>query len=100
MAVVTILLVAVISIVFGFLSALGYMVWRMLRCDGWDRSNMTNALRLISHTVLHPDDFGKMYYLTDEHKKALEYSGFKPSQPFWYIDKDELSEVVGTRPES
>lgn len=72
--------------VLGVLSLLGYVVWRMLRSDGWDRSNVTNALRVISHVAMHPGDLGKMYYSDG-------------SMPFWYIGYDELSEVVKTRPE-
>jgi len=82
----------------GIFAALSYMVLRMLRCDGWDTSNMTNALRLISHMVLHPDDFVKMYYLTEEMINVLKEKEFDISKPFWYIDKDELSAVVKTRP--
>ena len=98
MTIVTILILVLTSIVFGVILSLGYMIWRMLRSDGWDTSNMTNALRLISHTVLHPEDFTKMYYLKDTELRALEYSDMNPSKPFWYLDKDELSEVVDTRP--
>jgi len=99
MTVVTVLILVIVSIVFGVLAALGYMVWRMLRSEGWDTSNMTNALRLISHTVLHAEDFTKMYYLDKDALDILTESGVTPRKPFWYIDKDELSEVVETRPD-
>ena len=58
---------------------------RARRCDEWDDSNMTNIFRVVAHLATHPDDFGKMQY--PDGKK-----------PFWYIDKDELSDVVDTRP--
>ena len=75
--------------ILGVFSTFGYMVWRMLRSDGWDKSNITNALRLLSHVVLHPEDFGKLWYI--EEGKATK-------RPFWYVSKDELSEVVDARP--
>ena len=80
----------VLSFFFGVFSLLAYILWRMMRSDGWDDSNITNALRLLSHVVLHPEDFGKMYYLGPD--------GLPGKRPFWYVDKDELSEVVNSRP--
>ncbi len=89
----------------GVLALLGYMVHRMLRADGWDQSNITNALRLISHMVMHPEDYVYMHYLTEaQHQAAVDASpsGLVTSvrKPFWYVGKDELSEVVITRPPS
>jgi hypothetical protein len=80
-----IFLTVVLSIVLGWVSLLSYMILRMMRNPGWDDSNITNALRILSHVVLHTEDFGKMYYPNGK-------------RPFWYVDKDELSEVVKTRP--
>jgi len=74
------------GIFIGMFILLGYMIKRMLGSSGWDDSNMTNALRVLSHCVTHPDDFGKMQYPNG-------------TFPFWYINKDEFSEVVKTRPE-
>ena len=71
--------------ILGIFVLLAYMIKRMLGSNGWDDSNITNALRLISHTVAHPEDFGKMQYEDG-------------TKPFWYISKDEFSEVVNTRP--
>jgi len=86
----------------GVFALLGYMIWRMMRNDGWDDSNLTNALRLLSHVVLHPNDFGKMYYLTDIQLDILRQSmtAYDPPiiKPFWYISEDELEGVVKTRP--
>ncbi len=74
----------------GFISGvfclLGYMVYRMMRNPGWDDSNVLNALRLISHVTMHAPDFGKMQYPDG-------------TFPFWYINLDEFSEVVKTRPQ-
>ena len=86
----------------GVIALLAYMIGRMMRNDGWDDSNMTNALRLLSHVTLHPEDFGKMYYLTDQEVDKLkadpDFDWGVHRQPFWYVSKDELSEVVKTRP--
>ena len=84
----------------GALCLILYVVARMLGSKGWDDSNMTNALRLISHMTLHPEDFLKMYYLSKDEIDYLTLVGLKPSKPFWYLDKDEFSEVVKSRPES
>ncbi len=73
------------GMIFGMFLLLGYMIKRMLGSSSWDDSNITNALRLLSHVVAHPDDFGKMQYPNGVF-------------PFWYINKDEFSEVVKTRP--
>lgn len=69
----------------GMMSTLGYILYRMMKQPGWDDSNITNALRLLSHVTLHPTDFPKMQYPDGK-------------RPFWYVTKDELSEVVDTRP--
>lgn len=53
---------------------------------GWDDSNFFNVLRVLCHLALHPDDFTKMQY--PDGKK-----------PFWYLIKDEFSEVVNSRPD-
>lgn len=54
---------------------------------GWDDSNIFNILRVIAHLALHPEDFAKMRYPDGKN-------------PFWYITKDEFSEVVDSRPQS
>ena len=75
---------------FGILFFIGYGAKRALSDSAWDDSNITNFLRLLTHVFLHPGDFGKMYYVSKE--------GEIGERPFWYINKDELSEVVKTRP--
>lgn len=52
---------------------------------GWDDSNFFNVLRVLCHLAMHPKDFTKMQY--SDGKK-----------PFWYLVKDEFSEVVNSRP--
>ena len=79
----------------GMFTMLGYILWRMMRNEGWDNSNITNALRLLSHVALHSEDFGKMYYT------VLNSDGMRIAdrRPFWYISEDEFEGVVQTRPE-
>ena len=80
----------ILGFLIGVISLLGYILYRMMKNPGWDDSNITNALRLLSHVTLHAEDFGEMWYVdSDLHAHK---------QPFWYLDKDELSEVVRTRP--
>ena len=90
----------------GALMLLAYILHRMMKNKEWDDSNITNALRLLSHVCLHPEDFGRMFYLQEV---SPETKGATPAQvgnssivylkrPFWYVSKDELSEVVETRP--
>jgi hypothetical protein len=79
------ILIGVFGFVTGFLVLLGYILWRMMRNEGWDDSNITNALRLLSHVTLHAQDFG-----------LLQYPDGK--KPFWYVNQDELSQVVDSRP--
>jgi hypothetical protein len=86
------------SFILGFLLGvfvlLGFILYRMMSNEGWDDSNITNAIRLLSHVTLHAEDFGKMYYLKrNEEDKVIAYK-----RPFWYVTMDELSEVVQTRP--
>ena len=84
----------------GVFSLLAYMIYRMMKNPGWDDSNITNALRLLSHVTLHSEDFDQMYYLEQRHWDLLNNlrKSDRPISPFWYVNKDELSEVVKTRP--
>jgi hypothetical protein len=56
---------------------------RARRDPAWDESNLFNIYRVIAHLGAHPSDFAEMT-IGDIH-------------PFWYISKDEYSEVVKTR---
>ena len=87
-------LVFLSSFLLGALTLLGYVLSRMMRNPGWDDSNITNALRVLSHVTLHTEDFGKMYYVYEDTSGVIQTS----HRPFWYVSKDELSEVVKTRP--
>jgi hypothetical protein len=76
---ITSLILAGLSFVAGMFALLFYILLRMLRSDGWDRSNLLNALRLLSHVAIHPEDF-----------QFLQYPDGR--KPFGYIGKDEFSE--------
>lgn len=73
------------GIFIGYIGFLFLLFARARRCDGWDNSNMANLLRVLAHLATHPDDFAKMQYPNGK-------------KPFWYLDKDEFSEVVNSRP--
>lgn len=104
--VVTILAVTLVAFIAGAFSLLGYMLWRMMDNSGWDDSNITNPLRVLSHVVMHKEDFGKMFYLTEVPTTSVGATAAQVGdskilflkRPFWYVDKDELSEVVRSRP--
>ena len=99
MSYLVVLLLLLAGFSMGTLGLLAYIVVRMMRNEGWDDSNLTNALRLLSHVCLHPKDFGKMYYLNERQMRDIYLTGTdEPIRPFWYVSKDELSEVVKTRP--
>lgn len=102
MQLIAIILLIITGFVTGVFALLGYMVWRMMQNEGWDDSNMTNALRLLSHVVLHPNDFRKMYYLTGvqiAQLRQLSTAQDEPIRPaFWYVTEDEFEGVVKTRP--
>jgi len=74
----------------GILFFIGYGAYRAVGSKGWDDSNVFNFLRLLAHVFMHPEDFARMYYISRD--------GEIEGRPFHYIDKDELSEVVKTRP--
>ena len=74
----------------GILFFIFYGGYRAVNSDGWDDSNLFNWLRLLAHVFLHPEDFGRMYYIDKEGEIA--------SRPFDYISKDEITEVVKSRP--
>jgi hypothetical protein len=61
------------------------IIYFRARRSGWDDSNIFNVLRVICHLALHPEDFLKMRYEDGKN-------------PFWYLTKDEFSEVVDSRP--
>lgn len=81
----------------GAVGLLFYMIWRMMRTIG-DDSNINNPLRLLSQATIHPEDFGRMYYLTYAQMALLRNNGHEPDRPGWYVDGDEFADVVKTRP--
>lgn len=77
-----------IAISFFLLGVISFPLLAFLRArrdDYWDNSNVTNMIRLLSHVIAHPSDFAKM-----------QYEGGK--KPFWYLNKDEFSDIVDSRP--
>lgn len=56
------------------------------RNSGWDDSNIFGVFHVLCHLALHPDDFTKMQY--PDGKK-----------PFWYLTKDEFSDILKNRPD-
>ena len=103
MDIVIVGIVGLVCFLMGAIILIGYILWRMLRNEGWDDSNITNGLRLLSHVTLHAEDFGKMYYLTDTQKmiimETMVYTDNAPKRPFWYVSEDEFEGVVKTRPD-
>lgn len=87
----------IVVFISGAVALLFYMVWRMMKTIG-DDSNMNNPLRLLSQATIHPEDFGRMYYLTHDQMALLRNNGHEPDRPGWYVDEDEFEGVVKTRP--
>jgi hypothetical protein len=79
------LLIALAFWLLGIISFPFLAFLRARRSSSWDKSNVTNLIRLLSHVIAHPSDFAKMQYPDGK-------------RPFWYLDKDEFSEIVNSRP--
>ena len=92
---VAIILLVLASMAFGVTLLLSYLVTRMLRDSVFDDSNMTNALVVIAHIVMHPGDLYHMWYTTPS---AGGGTRIPTRRPFWYIPEDEISGVRKTRP--
>ena len=78
------ILLFIIGVIIGAL-LIPLIIYFRARHSRWDDSNIFNVLRVICHLALHPDDFLKMRYEDGKN-------------PFWYLTKDEFSEVVDSRP--
>jgi len=78
------ILSSILSLVVGVLSV-PLIIYLRARRSGWDDSNIFNVFRVLCHLALHPKDFTEMQYKDGK-------------RPFWYLTKDELSEVVDSRP--
>jgi len=79
-------LVFLLSLILGILLCPLVIFIRARRSSSWDDSNMMNIYRIVAHLAVSPSDFGKMMY--EDGKR-----------PFWYINKDEFSEVVDSKPD-
>ena len=75
---------------FGMFCVVAYGAVRAMSSDGWDDSNLFNFLRLLLHVFMHPEDFGKMWYVDDDRQAT--------KRPFWYISGDEFQDIVQSRP--
>ena len=82
--IMTCVLAFVLGLIFGVL-LVPIIIYLRARRSGWDDSNIFNVFRVLCHLALHPKDFVKMQY--EDGKK-----------PFWYLTKDELSDIVDSRP--
>ena len=58
-----------------------FLFLRARRDKAWDKSNVFNIYRVIAYLAVHPSKFGE---LRDENG----------DYPFWYISKDEFSDIV------
>jgi len=85
MEILYLILIGLGCFIFGILFCPFAIFLRARNDDAWDDSNMMNIFRLVAHIATHPSDFGKMKF--DD-----------GTYPFWYINKDEFSEVVKSRP--
>ena len=77
-------LLFIIGLIMGVL-LVPLIIYFRARTSGWDDSNIFNVFRVLCHLALHPDDFTKMQYKDGK-------------KPFWYLTKDEFSEIVESRP--
>jgi len=98
MTIIGLVILGFILFLAGAVGIIFYMLSRMVGSDGWDDSNITNGLRLLSHVTLHPEDFARMYYLTRTQMDLLRANGHEPDKPFWYLDGDEFADIVKSRP--
>lgn len=98
MTITGLIILGLILFVAGMAILLLYMVSRLVGSDGWDDSNIINGIRLLTHAIFHPEDFGRMFYLTQDQLNLLKNNGHNPDKPFWYVSEDEFDGVVATRP--
>jgi hypothetical protein len=84
------------AVAYGLLGIVVFIALAAYRAmtSGWDDSNITNWFRLFIHMVLHPEDFRHMYYVV----RHVDNTPQRARRVFWYLNKDETTEVVKTRP--
>lgn len=75
------ILIAVSFFILGVLLFPALLFLRARRSNKWDDSNIFNIYRVIAYLAIHPNKFGAL----------RDKDG---NRPFWYISKDEFSEVV------
>ena len=80
----TYVLLLILGLIFGII-LVPLVIYLRATHTGWDDSNFFNVLRVLCHLSMHPDDFTKLRYPDGKN-------------PFWYLTKDEFSEVVNSRP--
>ena len=61
------------------------VIYLRARKSNWDDSNIFGVFHVICNLALHPEDFTKMKYEDG-------------SNPFWYLTKDEFSDILKVRP--
>ena len=86
----------------GLLLFIGLATYRAVTSGEFDDSNITNWLRMVAHLILHPGDFAFAWYakrvtLYDKEGK-LQIVRVATRRVGWYVNKDELSDVVDVRP--
>lgn len=91
-----------VSFLLGAFVLFGVMVWKIWTNDDvdtlFDDSNVHNPVRVLTGTVLHPKDLNRQFILDDKAIQILKDEGYQMRSVYWYIDKDEFSQVVRTRP--
>lgn len=85
MSLIGYIIIVLLSFLFGFLASPAIVFIRAKRDSHWDDSNIFNMYRVFAHIALHPGDLGEVFYVDGR-------------KPFWYINEDEFSEVVDSRP--
>lgn len=80
----TYFLTFILGLILGVLTV-PLIIYLRARKSSWDDSNIFNVFRVLCHLVLHPEDFLKMRYKDGKN-------------PFWYLTRDEFSEIVDSRP--
>jgi hypothetical protein len=78
------LLATLIGILLGLFMFPILLFIRARRDGSWDDSNLFNIYRVLFHLAIHPSDFAKFQFPSGK-------------KPFWYLSKDEFSDIVDSR---
>lgn len=76
-----VLLVGILSFLLAILLFPALVFLRARRDDAWDDSNIFNMYRVIAYVTIHPSKLGELR--TED-----------GMYPFWYINKDEFSDII------